>query len=137
VIKKLIQKNSEVLLSIPWPKECAIVIYYWKGNRKHTMPVWASTTSDLTRLDLATLIRWLHSCSLPIHVSLDILKLSLLPKQFLGSWATSMWCIQWRSKWKWFNLKQRSHKLGFDMLVHIETLQTGGPLQSGSNNFQH
>lgn len=75
VIKKLIQKNSEVLLSIPWPKECAIMIYYWKGNRKYTMPVWASTTSDLTRLDLATLIRWLHSCSLPIHVSLDILKL--------------------------------------------------------------
>jgi hypothetical protein len=75
VIKKLIQKNSEVLLSIPWPKECAIMIYYWKGNRKYTMPVWASTTSDLTRLDLATLIRWLHSCSLPIYVSLDILKL--------------------------------------------------------------
>ncbi len=75
VIKKLIQKNSEVLLSIPWPKECATVIYYWEGNRKHTMPVWASTTSDLTRLDLATLIRWSHSCSLPIHVSLDILKL--------------------------------------------------------------
>jgi hypothetical protein len=75
VIKKLIQKNSEVLLSISWPKECAIMIYYWKGNRKYTMPVWASTTSDLTRLDLATLIRWLHSCSLPIHVSLDILEL--------------------------------------------------------------